>query len=604
MKGEFIMPSLACTIDGWRARALKTWYPTDGSWRATSATQPINASISCPVYDNGSTSDNKYTVCIKITTPTDVTIGTINSISVSFYVGDRNTTAGTMYGSLRTVDTATGSDANDTLDTYRTNVAGNSNEASVTGITTTEAQHTMTFNGTFEQGTSYYLYLYTKSTGDIYSCTPHSSYYTSTCTYDIKTYDIIYYANGHGKDPEKQSKVHGTTLTLRKAIANEIGTGYMVEFDPNGSSSPIPSPLTSSITYTQLNWNTKPDGSGITYAPGALYTNDTTLTLYAIWSYTLGSIVVADSMSRPNSDLTYTITYNANGGNTVPSTQVFTRSTPYYFKEWNTKSDGSGISYNPGDSMRPNEATTLYAIWTTGTTTGSINLASKIVKENIKETGYTVTLSANGGNIITDTLTSVNTRSYTFIQWNTAADGTGTGYNANDIYSESSDIVLYAIFTSSITAVSSVNLPIPEKYGYKFLGWSLVKEDVSYVNRNYTPSGNTTLYANYKQGYDIEMYIYNGGRWMNVLMPASIIKSFVIEGATDRLLVSYIDQYNTWKDFCDSFENIYGFYYDDNGAIHDSNDRYIYYQTNMVYADHKLQINGIYSASHVVTKPV
>ena len=35
----------------------------------------------------------------------------------------------------------------------------------------------------------------------------------------------------------------------------------------------------------------------------------------------------------------------------------------YTFKDWNTKADGSGISYNPGDTFKITEDTTLYVIW-------------------------------------------------------------------------------------------------------------------------------------------------------------------------------------------------------------------------------------------------
>ena len=66
--------------------------------------------------------------------------------------------------------------------------------------------------------------------------------------------------------------------------------------------------------------------------------------------------------------------------------------------------------------------------------------------------------------------------------------------------------------------VSSVSLPIPKKSGYIFLGWSTTNGGTTYVNQNYTPSGNVTLYATYKHGYYVEMYLYNGGRWINVLM--------------------------------------------------------------------------------------
>lgn len=72
---------------------------------------------------------------------------------------------------------------------------------------------------------------------------------------------------------------------------------------------------------------------------------------------------------------TYAVTYKANGGSGSTSSQTktygtsltlrsngFTR-TGYTFTEWNTSANGSGTSYDPGDSYTKNAALTLYAQW-------------------------------------------------------------------------------------------------------------------------------------------------------------------------------------------------------------------------------------------------
>lgn len=71
----------------------------------------------------------------------------------------------------------------------------------------------------------------------------------------------------------------------------------------------------------------------------------------------------------------YTVSYNANGGSGAPSSQtkyygksltlsgIKPTRTGYTFKEWNTKSDGSGTTYAPSGSYTSNAAATLYAIW-------------------------------------------------------------------------------------------------------------------------------------------------------------------------------------------------------------------------------------------------
>lgn len=71
----------------------------------------------------------------------------------------------------------------------------------------------------------------------------------------------------------------------------------------------------------------------------------------------------------------YTITYEPNGGSTdVPISEVVSENTKYTiinnpfnsdkrFVEWNTKPDGTGTSYKPGDTIVINSDITLYAIW-------------------------------------------------------------------------------------------------------------------------------------------------------------------------------------------------------------------------------------------------
>lgn len=86
------------------------------------------------------------------------------------------------------------------------------------------------------------------------------------------------------------------------------------------------------------------------------------------------TVSVTNSFTVPALD-TYTVSYNANGGQNSPDTQEKLPNSPiklavqvpvnygYKFVEWNTASDGSGTSYSPGDGFYGNADTTLYAIW-------------------------------------------------------------------------------------------------------------------------------------------------------------------------------------------------------------------------------------------------
>lgn len=72
-------------------------------------------------------------------------------------------------------------------------------------------------------------------------------------------YTITYDANGGENAPEAQTKILNSTLTLSSAVPARPG-------------------------YDFLYWNTAPDGSGTSYAPGDAFTLDADTILYAIWS--------------------------------------------------------------------------------------------------------------------------------------------------------------------------------------------------------------------------------------------------------------------------------------------------------------------------------
>ena len=107
-------------------------------------------------------------------------------------------------------------------------------------------------------------------------------------------------------------------------------------------------------------WNTEPDGSGFSYKNGEEVTLWTNMRLYAQWRCS-GS---------------YTISYNSNGGEgsinsqeNVCEAKVSNNLFTYEdraFVSWNTKADGTGITYNEGDNISLSGDIVLYAIWSEG----------------------------------------------------------------------------------------------------------------------------------------------------------------------------------------------------------------------------------------------
>lgn len=178
------------------------------------------------------------------------------------------------------------------------------------------------------------------------------------------------------------------------------------------------------------------------------------------------------------------------------------------FLGWNTKEDGSGKTYQPGDLYDVNQDggnVTLYAKWTAWkhTVTYDKNVPANSKKTDVKN------MPGNQTKIYDQNLTlqsNVPTRiGYTFVKWTTNKDGTGTAYQPGSQYSYNRDsdggtVTLYAVWTpwkytvrydknvpasSSSQTVSNmpadqtkteeVNLTLssnkPSRNGYIFNGW-------------------------------------------------------------------------------------------------------------------------------------
>lgn len=307
-----------------------------------------------------------------------------------------------------------------------------------------------------------------------------SSYFTIYAPYRV-SYD----ANGGSGAPSSQEKKPNENLTLSSTTPTWTGHDFQ-------------------------NWNTSQSGGGTSYNPGGTYSQNSGATLYAQWKLK-----------------TYSVTFNANGGSGAPSAQKKTygvnltlsstkpTKTGYTFVKWNTASDGSGTDYNPGGTYTGNAALTLYAIW-------SINK-------------WTVSYDANGGSgapgnqtkTYNSTLTLSSTKptltGYTFKEWNTSSDGTGTSYSAGGSYTGNAALKLYAIWTAnqytikfnanggsgsmsdqSMTYNKAANLNAVgfTWTGRTFLGWATTSSgSVKYQNKESvsnlvsTAGGSITLYA-------------------------------------------------------------------------------------------------------------
>ena len=139
-------------------------------------------------------------------------------------------------------------------------------------------------------------------------------------------YILSYNTNGGTGSIENQTKIHGENLTL--SSVKPTGKSFTVNYNANGGSV---SASGKTVSQTFTNWNTAKNGSGKTYLPGATYSDNANLTLYAQYS-------------------------NPSVG-TLPTP---TRS-GYTFDGWYTAKDGGT---KVSESLKVTANITLYAHWT------------------------------------------------------------------------------------------------------------------------------------------------------------------------------------------------------------------------------------------------
>ena len=316
------------------------------------------------------------------------------------------------------------------------------------------------------------------------------------------------------------SKVYNDKQSVKNLSATQ---GATVNLYAKWTDASVTLPTPTRVGYIFNGWFTASSGGTKIGAGGASYTPSKDITLYAQWSpitYTIKFVGNGStSGSMANMSMTYDVAKNL-------TDNAFKR-TGYSFTGWNTKADGSGTKYTNKQSVKnlttTNGATiTLYAQWTpdsytikfngNGSTSGSMSdlkmtydVAKNLTANAFKKTGYT------------------------FKNWNTKADGTGTSYAdkqsvKNLPVANGNTITLYAQWTpityivrfngngagsgtmadQKMTYDTAANLTSNafKKTGYVFSGWATsatgsktYNDKQSVKNLSSTQGAVITLYA-------------------------------------------------------------------------------------------------------------
>ena len=350
-----------------------------------------------------------------------------------------------------------------------------------------------------------------------------------------------------------------------------VDVGYSVTYNANGGTGApayqtksgfISSPLTLSTTiptrtgYTFKNWNTAKNGSGTSYAPGATYSTNAVVTLYAQWTAKTYTLTVDPNGGYRESNgstaiSTSTVAYGAT------STIGVRKRDGYTLVGYTIKRTSDGSTTNIGGATVTLDSSTKTATFKQG------SVAVTLVAQ-WQSLGYTVTYDLNtggtagasgvpssqevsAGSSVTVSSTVPTWTGWTFVGWATSSSATSATYVGGNTFTPTASITLYAVWKKTLTITynanggsgapstqtlgtvwgyytdkkltGNVSSTKPTKSGYTFLGWSTTNNATSAAYQSggsitldgsqATPTG-STLYAIWSKTITVT-YNANGG---------------------------------------------------------------------------------------------
>ena len=241
--------------------------------------------------------------------------------------------------------------------------------------------------------------------------------------------------------------------------------------------------------YTFSHYTTDSNGYGTRYDPGTSFNVDKDVTLYAQWAKNVKLLYY------PNGGNGSTITdYAGKNVSFIMTTMGYTR-TDYTLTSFNTKANGSGVTYAVGASCTLAADTDLYAQWTRNKvkisydSNGGIGQASDTVDSNTTYTVKNIGITRDG---------------FIFSGYNTEAGGGGTQYAVGATFNASANITLYAQWVPDVVTIkyhpglgqgSEISFSVNKYSIYTVVQQpSYTRADYAFTNYNTQQNGSGTAY--------------------------------------------------------------------------------------------------------------
>ena len=360
----------------------------------------------------------------------------------------------------------------------------------------------------------------------------------------VQTYTVSYNANGGSGAPSSQTKTYGVTLTLSSVVPTRSG-------------------------YTFMGWGTSSSSTSASYSAGGSYTNNASITLYAIWncphSSTTQTYITGCDWQRVCSTCgTVTSTGTTHGPYTYSAWEYYSTTQHLRYKNCNygdySEAQYQGHSlftkfeqYNASqhkyysycsecDSMVGNSQTEAHSFTSTESNGSIIYTCSECgYSYSVKKT-YTVSYNANGGisapssqtKIHGETLTITSAKptreGYDFKGWATSSSATSATYAAGGSYTSNASATLYAVWEKTIYTVTynanggsgapasqtktfgqsvTISSVQPTRTNHAFMGWATSSTATTpeyYGGETYYADASVTLYAVWiERNYDFSI---------------------------------------------------------------------------------------------------